>query len=366
MAELRRPGNCFIETDIEEAASRRRVLESLENNLVLVVLAAGFVHIGWLAGCLATRRYRLAASSILTASTLGLVLALSVGIRWAAGLSLVPWIDQLVVPATLALWVAMRFGCERLLSAGARPAAWPLYAAGHLLLLAVAGWHFQSATAPRADILEPQAEIQYPMVAVDDAVLVTDQGRIFSLFHFDPREAAYDDKLLATFIDAQPSQAENQEAPRRNARTASLAKISRTKVGQPDGITNCHGWVFTGGRYALSDAAAEALLQDNGYQRVSQPRTGDVVVYRDDAGQIVHTGRVRRVHSGEEVWIESKWGTGSRYLHLPLDQCYSTTLEYYRARRPGHIAQIVQTPNPSPSRFLSLRRGAPSGRARTG
>jgi hypothetical protein len=339
----------------------------LENNLVLVVLAAVFIHIGWLAGCLATRRCRLATSSILTASTLGLVLALSAGIRWAAGLSLVPWSDQFVVLAALAIWVAMRFGGGRFLSAGARPAARPLYAVAHLLLLAVAGWHFQSATNPRPEMLQVEQEIEYPMLAVDDAVLVTDQGRIFSLFHFDPREAAYDPKLVATFIDAQPSQeTSGGMPPHRDARTASLAKISRTKVGQPDGVTNCHGWVFTGGRYALSDAAVEALLEDNGYERVPHPQAGDVVVYRGDAGQILHTGRVRRVHSNEEVWIESKWGSGSRYLHLPLDQCYSTTLEYYRAQRLDHIAQIVPMAPPSPSRFLSLRRGARSARVRTG
>lgn len=336
-----------------------RDLERFAIDLALVVLIAGFVHVAWLAGCLITRRYRLAASSILTASMLGIVLGLAEAVRWAATDHFpLPRFDLLVVPAALGVWVAMRLGVRLWRRRESRPVASHLvYAAAHLLLLAAAGWQFRSATA---FYQEPAAERRdYPMVAAGDAVLVTDQGRIFSVFHFDPRDKAVNDRyfdFLPTYVDALTSQQSWGNTPGRPARLASLLKVSRVKVAPPDLTANCHGWVFAGGRYALSPTTVEALLQDNGYSRVAEPRPGDVVVYRDEAGGIVHSGRVRRVNASDEVWIESKWGTGAAYIHHPLDQCYSGTLEYYRSARRADEAQIVQSAPAKASNILSLRR----------
>jgi hypothetical protein len=321
-------------------------LERFEIDLTLVVLAAGLAHAGWLASCLASRRYGLAASSILTACMLSIVLCLAASVSWAvAGQFPVPRLEQLVVPAALATWLAMRFGWRMWFRGCDRPGARQVYVLAHLLLLNAAGWQFYSVTAVRPDDLQVGLEVEYPMVAADDAMLVTDRGRVFSVFHFDSRERLYDDKFVPTYLDeAQQGQTTtNAAAKLRQTQYASLLRLSRIPVAPPDGTANCHGWVFTGGSYALSEAAVEALLVDNGYERVAEPQQGDVIVYRDDAGQIAHTGRVRRVYSSEEVWIESKWGSGSRYIHLPLDQCYSTTMEYYRSARPSDDAQLVRT-----------------------
>jgi hypothetical protein len=251
----------------------------------------------------------------------------------------------------------MRFGWSRVFGGRSLPATTPaIYAGAHLVLLAAAAWQFQHSTAPRPESLKPESQIEYPMVTVDDAVLITDLGREFSVFHFDPRQPAYNDKLVSTYLESQRKPQTPDESRLWDARAALLVRISRTQVGPPDGTTNCHGWVFAGGRYALSEGAVEALLQDNGYQQVAEPHAGDVVVYRNDTGNIVHTGRVRSVHSCEEVWIESKWGLGSPCVHLPLDQCYSRNMEYYRSPRPDHSAQIVKIPVAAAAGVASLRR----------
>ncbi|GIW83907.1 MAG: hypothetical protein KatS3mg106_420 [Gemmataceae bacterium] len=42
--------------------------------------------------------------------------------------------------------------------------------------------------------------------------------------------------------------------------------------GFGDDRSNCHGWVFTAGRYLLSGQDVLKILEDNGYQEVSDPR----------------------------------------------------------------------------------------------
>jgi len=87
--------------------------------------------------------------------------------------------------------------------------------------------------------------------------------------------------------------------------------------------------------------AVEMILADNSFLEVSSPHPGDVVVYRDGKGTIVHSGIIRAVLGnsllGEAITIlvESKWGMGSCYLH-PVDcQPYSQSFAFYR-RLGGH------------------------------
>ena len=51
-----------------------------------------------------------------------------------------------------------------------------------------------------------------------------------------------------------------------------LGRMIRT--GPADEMANCHGWVFTGGRYWVSPEGVDAILADNGYRPVSDPRPG--------------------------------------------------------------------------------------------
>ncbi len=103
-----------------------------------------------------------------------------------------------------------------------------------------------------------------------------------------------------------------------------------------DKTTNCHGWVFTGGRFLLKGADVERILCDNRYFTVSDPKPNDIVIYRDQSRNILHTALVQAILADGTVITESKWGVDQRFLHLPADQPYSPVFEYYRTDRFHH------------------------------
>jgi hypothetical protein len=113
------------------------------------------------------------------------------------------------------------------------------------------------------------------------------------------------------------------------------AKVIALEVGSAE--CNCHGWVFTGGLYWISDEAVERILADNNYQQVPAPRIGDLAVYRDKGGTITHTGVVRATTPDGLVLVESKWGDLGAFLHPvdvhPYDESAYT---YHRSQRGGH------------------------------
>src|SRR5262245_4382874 len=122
-------------------------------------------------------------------------------------------------------------------------------------------------------------------------------------------------------------------------------KVPVKRVGPADPSYNCHGWIFSGGRFWIEQEDVFTILEDNGYQRVSEPQAGDLVLYRDGQGNIIHTGIVRS--SGPTILIESKRGAGSRFLH-PLDEDFTPgRVEYYRSTREGHLLRGLGSGNSS-------------------
>jgi hypothetical protein len=109
------------------------------------------------------------------------------------------------------------------------------------------------------------------------------------------------------------------------------------RVAGPEAACNCHGWVFTDGRYGVSSEDVDRILADNGYQIVEPPQEGDIVIYRDALDRPSHTGLVRFVGADGLVLIESKWGPLGIYLHTPTDQPYGRNYHFYRSARPGHV-----------------------------
>ena len=101
--------------------------------------------------------------------------------------------------------------------------------------------------------------------------------------------------------------------------------------------SNCHGWVFAGGRYWLDADDVECILSENGYQPVVQARVGDLVIYRDAAGQIMHSGIVRAVLNDGDSLIESKWCWMGVFLHRVGDSDYGANFTYYRSDRGSHL-----------------------------
>jgi hypothetical protein len=100
----------------------------------------------------------------------------------------------------------------------------------------------------------------------------------------------------------------------------------------PTTVSNCHGWVFTQGRFCLSGEDVALILKENGYQQVNRPKPGDLVIYRGEAG-ITHTARVEYVTDGKPVLAVSKWGNLGVYLHPVEKTTYGTNYAFYRTDR---------------------------------
>jgi hypothetical protein len=132
------------------------------------------------------------------------------------------------------------------------------------------------------------------------------------------------------------------------------------QVGPPDWSYNCHGWVFTGGCYLLPDDYVETVLQDNGYGPVEGPDVGDLTIYRNDQGSVIHTALVWAVGDDGRVLVESKWDWKSRYLHPPDGTPYGERWAYYRSPRPGHLLRGLDSLSPGASPSPSSRAPAPS------
>ena len=104
--------------------------------------------------------------------------------------------------------------------------------------------------------------------------------------------------------------------------------------------SNCHGWVFAKDEYFLREGSVEQILKDNGYEPCEAPKSGDLIVYRDQEGTISHTGVVQMAFLGRVPVIESKWGMDERFMHPPEVQPYGNRYSYYRSPRQGHALMI--------------------------
>jgi hypothetical protein len=115
------------------------------------------------------------------------------------------------------------------------------------------------------------------------------------------------------------------------------------RIGPPDDRSNCHGWVFTGGRFVVGGAEVDKILKENGYEEVYDPRPGDLAVYRA-GGAVSHTAKVRYVTEGQPVLVEGKWGTLGVFLHPADKSPYGTDYTFYRSARRGHLLAGVGGP----------------------
>src|SRR5262249_48665231 len=101
------------------------------------------------------------------------------------------------------------------------------------------------------------------------------------------------------------------ESEGRFLRKAGL-ELQLIRTGLPTPASNCHGWVFTGGRFSLGGEVVERVLDDNGYTEVDTPQVGDLVVYRCGGRHVLHTGVVKGVGAEGLVLVESKFSMHGR------------------------------------------------------
>jgi hypothetical protein len=113
--------------------------------------------------------------------------------------------------------------------------------------------------------------------------------------------------------------------------------------GPPDNRSNCHGWVFTGGRFPLTEEDVALILRENDYHAVTSPQPGDLVIYGSSISSN-HTAIVRYVTPDQPVLIEGKWGIYGVFLHPVERSMYGTAYTYFRSSRPGHLLLGVAEP----------------------
>jgi hypothetical protein len=215
-----------------------------------------------------------------------------------------------ILMGTGAALVAAHFGVS-LLPSGRRqlalqPVAWLAVA----LTLGATAWssHRYSVGKLRIEMDSTFGKDQVERDAIQDWVAVTDRGREVTLFRF-------------------------------NRQGSGTAAVASSSAEQENLKANCHGWVFAGGQYLLWRDGVERILQDNGYQICETPQPGDLIIYRNDVGEPVHTGLVKAGVWGG-ILIESKWGVGKRFVHSPEMQPYGDRYSYYRSSRQGHAITI--------------------------
>jgi len=113
---------------------------------------------------------------------------------------------------------------------------------------------------------------------------------------------------------AQAASIEHWRAVRPNARPRSISATS-----------NCLGMVVCSRRAWVDPCHLHKVFRDDGFRQlkgVAEVEVGDVVVYRDDAGDVSHVSIVAwknlatdPIHPGDPLTVLSKWGGEGEYMH---------------------------------------------------
>jgi hypothetical protein len=167
----------------------------------------------------------------------------------------------------------------------------------------------------------------------------TDRNTPVPLLFMAPREAAIGSETI------------EQQVLAEMATDYTLIKTAPADAGH-----NCHGWVFTAGKYFIDGDDVQPILDENGYQPVSSPQAGDLAIYRtDESSFVAHTAVVRIVTEEGVVLLESKWGHMGRYIHPPGKLRFAHPPTYYRSSRQGHLLSGLDSGLPPAVRPASVR-----------
>jgi hypothetical protein len=158
---------------------------------------------------------------------------------------------------------------------------------------------------------------------IPTVVAVTDTGRELPLCAYDETDSLHREELSILQLEQYAHQI--------------------IRIAEPATRSNCHGWVYCGGQYAVRSRDVDAILTDNGYEAVTKPAVGDVAIYRTAGNEVAHTGLVRLVREDGSVICESKWGPLGVYLHPVACQPYGAYHTYYRSQRGSHLVTVLPT-----------------------
>lgn len=110
-----------------------------------------------------------------------------------------------------------------------------------------------------------------------------------------------------------------------------------TKLAPPTDRYDCHGYTFTNGDVFIHDNQVDDILKDNGYLVTTDPKIGDIVIYRVN-GKVKHSGIITAVAGGKVTRINSKWGRLNLYSHAPqhVPETYGTFTPWHSNRAGKH------------------------------
>lgn len=175
---------------------------------------------------------------------------------------------------------------------------------------------------------------------IESAVAITDKRRTLPLFHYEALVLQQQPSPQLPPTDATPKLI-LEAGERQFLKNTRFESVPKTKLFEPSGTSNCHGWIFAGGKFAIANELVPLILQDNEYTAVQSPQDGDIVIIHKD-NDIIHSGIARPSALGE-LFMESKWGPLGVYLHAPEAHPFSGNIAFYRSPRAGHLLKIATT-----------------------
>ena len=89
-----------------------------------------------------------------------------------------------------------------------------------------------------------------------------------------------------------------------------IPRVQETPSRRQRHKSNCHGLTFLDGDYWLLGSQVDRILDDNDWVIIKEAKAkpGDVAVYRDWKGRIVHTAKVTGRDAANHILVNSKNG----------------------------------------------------------
>jgi RHS repeat-associated protein len=107
---------------------------------------------------------------------------------------------------------------------------------------------------------------------------------------------------------------------------------------------DCHGLTFADGKYWVQDNDVQGLLEGDSYMAVTKAQAGDVAIFRDGDGNVIHSTTVTQVDKNGKVLATSGLGGVERKSETrsPADtkkKYGAASVTYYRAPQPKKIKE---------------------------
>lgn len=102
-------------------------------------------------------------------------------------------------------------------------------------------------------------------------------------------------------------------------------KAYRFIKGDRGMITDCHGVTFCDGKFWVDNDQVDTILKGDGYTKVDKAKRGDVLIYRDAQGNVVHSVTVTAVdENGQPTEVQGLGGVETEVTTTSPDTAWET------------------------------------------